>query len=160
MFAFRISLVGKYLALRTLATRVLGFWRIRQSCFASIALLKACRFLKPRPPLAFCLHKVFQLTQHILFSYCRYPYQKFLIMLSISSHRLRGRRKYPIVYMGIVYATAFMRISFPPIDKSLPFHPASFWPILSFKIANICFFDLPIKDGSPKYFVYLALDQG
>ena len=49
-----------------------------------------------------------------------------------------------------------MRISFPPIDKSFPFQPASFWPILSFRVANTCFFDLPIKDGRPKYFVCLV----
>ena len=31
--AFRISPVGKYLALRTLATREFGFWRICHNCF-------------------------------------------------------------------------------------------------------------------------------
>ena len=48
--AFRISPVGKYLVLRTLATREFGFWRIHHNFFASIALLKACKFLKPMPP--------------------------------------------------------------------------------------------------------------
>ena len=156
MVAFRMSPVGKYLALRTLATRVLGFWRIRQSCLARKALLKSCKFLKPIPPLVFCLHMVFQLTQHILVSCCRWPHQKFLIILSISSHRLWGRRTHPMVYVGIAWATALMRISFPPMERSFLFHPASFCPILSYRIANTCVFDLPIKDGRPKYFVCLV----
>lgn len=61
-----------------------------------------------------------------------------------------------MVYVGIACATALMRISFPPIDYSLPFQPASFFPILSFRIANTCFFDLPMKDGRPRYFVCLV----
>ena len=35
-------------------------------------------------------------------------------MLSKSSQRLWGRRKHPIVYVGIAYAIAFMRIPPPP----------------------------------------------
>ena len=131
-FAFRISPVGKYLDLRTLAIWEWGFWRIRQSCFVGIALLKTCKFLKPMPPQAFCLHIAFQLTQHILVSCYLWPHQKFLIMLSISSHKLWGRRKQPIVYVGIACATALMRISFPPIDNSLPFQLASLCPIFFF----------------------------
>ena len=57
--AFRISPVGKYLDLRTLAIREFGFCRIRHDYLASIALLKACRFLNPISLLAFCLHIVF-----------------------------------------------------------------------------------------------------
>ena len=86
--AFRISSVRKYLNSRTLATREFGFCRIRHDCLASIALLKACRFLNPIPLLAFYLHIVFQLTQHIFVSCYFWPHQKFLIMLSISLYRL------------------------------------------------------------------------
>ena len=153
--AFRISPVGKYLDLSTLATREFGFCRIRHNCLASIALLKALKFLNPIPPLAFCLHIVFQLTQLIFVSCCCCPHQKFLIILSISSHRLWGRRKHPIVYVGIAWATTFIRISLPPIERSLPFHPANFCPILSLRIEKTCFFDLPMKDGRPKYLVCL-----
>ena len=147
--------MGKYHDLRTLATREFGFCRIRHNRLASIALLKACRFLNPIPLLAFCLHIVFQLTQHIFVSYCLWPHQKFFIILSISSHRLWGRRKHPIVYVGIAWATTFIRISLPPIERSLPFHLANFCPILSLRIKKTCFFDLPMKDGRPKYLVCL-----
>ena len=153
--AFRISSLGKYLDLRTLATWEFGFWRICHYCFASIALLKVCKFLKPMPPQVFCLHIVFQLIKHILVSCCLWPHQKFLIMLSISSHKLWGRRKQPIVYVGIACAIAFMRISFPPIERSFPFQSTSFCPILSFMIENTCFFNLPMKDGRPRYLVCL-----
>ena len=59
------------------------------------------------------------------------------------------------MYVGIACATAFMRISFLPIERSLPFHPASFCLILSLRIEKTCFFDLLMKDGRPKYLVCL-----
>ena len=57
--ALRTSPVGKYLALRTRATRELGFERIRHACLANMARLKACKFLNPIPPLTFKLHIIF-----------------------------------------------------------------------------------------------------
>ena len=57
------------------------------------------------------------------------------------------------MYVGIAWATALMRTSFPPIERSLPFQPANFWPILSFNIEKTSILDLPMNEGSPKYLV-------
>ena len=149
--ALRTSPVGKYLALRTRETREHGFVRIRHACLANIARLKACKFLNPIPPLAFELHIHFRLIQHILDSCCFWPYQKFFIILSKSSHKLWGSWKQLMVYAGNAWAIALMRISLPPIESSLPFQPTSFCPTLSFKVSNTYFLDLPINDGRPKY---------
>ena len=64
------------------------------------------------------------------------------------------------MYVGIARATALIKISFPPIERSLPFQPASFLPILSFKIEKTCFFDLPIREGRPRYLVSLEFCIG
>ena len=82
-----MSPVGKYLALSIQATREFGFERILQACFANMARLKAYKFLKPLPPLAFGLHILFQLIQVISDSFCFCPHQKLLIILSMSSHK-------------------------------------------------------------------------
>ena len=105
------------------------------------------------PPYAFEIHIFFQPTQLIFASFCFWPHQKFHIILSKSSHKLCGSWKQLIVYVGIAWVTALMRISFPPIERSLPFQPVNFCPILSFKMEKTCVLDLPMKDGSPKYLV-------
>ena len=105
------------------------------------------------PPYAFEIHIFFQPTQLIFASFCFWPHQKFHIILSKSSHKLCGSWKQLIVYVGIAWVTALMRISFPPIERSLPFQPANFCPILSFKMEKTGVLDLPMKDGSPKYLV-------
>ena len=151
---------GKYLALSTLATKELGLVRILQACLTSMARLKAFKFLNPNPPFAFELHILFQLIQLNFASYCLWPHQKFFIILSMSSHRPWGSRKQLIVYVGIACATALMRISFPSIERSLPFQPASFCPTLSFKIAKTWFFDLPMREGRPRYLVCLVFYIG
>ena len=112
--AFRTSPVGKYFDLRTWATRDVGFDRILQAYFASMAWLKALKFRNPMPPFAFEIHILFQLTQLIFASFCFWPHQKFRIILSKSSHKLCGSSKQLIVYIGISWAIALMRISSPP----------------------------------------------
>ena len=112
------------------------------------------------PPLAFGLHILFQLIQVISDSFCFCPHQKLLIILSMSSHKPCRSWKQLIVYVGIAWAMALMRISFPPIERSLPFYPSSFWPTLSFRTTNTCFFDLPIKDRRPRYLMCLESCMG
>lgn len=65
-----------------------------------------------------------------------------------------------MVYVGIAYAIALMRISFPPIERSLPFQLASFCPTLFFNVVKTCFLDLPMNDGRPTYLVCLESCMG
>lgn len=61
IFASRKDVVGKYLALRSLAKRDPGFFINLHPCFDSIARLKLSISLNPRPPLDFARHIRFQL---------------------------------------------------------------------------------------------------
>lgn len=54
--AFKILSLQKYLHLRVLETRELGKDKILQICFAKKALLKAIKYLKPKPPIIFGIH--------------------------------------------------------------------------------------------------------
>ena len=48
-----------------------------------------------------------------------------------------------------------MRISLPPIDKNLSFHPANLLQNLSLISTKTSFFYFPIKEGRPKYLPHL-----
>ena len=131
-----------------------------QACFANIAKLKAWRLRKPIPPCVFDMHIFLQLTQDILVSWSFWPHQKFLSIPSKSSHKPFGSKKQLMVYVGIAWVTAFMRISFPPMDSIFSFQPDNFFPALSFISAKTWFFDLPITDGRPSYFPCLVSCMG
>ena len=125
--------------------------RSLQPYFASMEMLKAWRFLKPIPPLNLDLHNFLQLTQAILDSWPRWPHQNLLIIPSISSHKPFGNWKQLMVYVGIAWATAFIRISLPPMERFFSFHPDNFLPTLSLISANTSFLDLPMIEGRPRY---------
>ena len=56
-----------------------------------------------------------------------------------------------MVYIGIAWATAFMRISLPLIERIFSFHPNNILPTLSLISANNSFLDLPMIEGRPRY---------
>jgi hypothetical protein len=63
MLELRKSLLGKYLALRSLVIKVPGQVRSFQASLPSIALLKAVMLLKPKPPAFLCIANRFQESQ-------------------------------------------------------------------------------------------------
>ena len=107
------------------------------------------------PPKSLDLHIFFQLTQAIFDSWFLWPHQKFLIILSKSSHMVFGRRKQLIVYVGTACAIALIRTSLPPTERSFSFYPANFLLTFSLISAKTCDFDFPIKEGRPRYFLCL-----
>ena len=125
-----------------------------------MARLKDWGFLNPMPPVSLDLQRFFQLTHAIFYSCSLYPYQNLLIMPSISSQSPLGRRKQLIVYVGMAWATAFLRISLPPIDNIFSFHPDIVFAIFSFTSTKTSSLDFPMMEGSPRlcYALNLALD--
>ena len=55
-----------------------------------------------------------------------------------------------MVYVGIAWTIALIRISQPACDKSFFFQPFNFFQILSFTIEKDFFFAWPTRDGRPK----------
>ena len=68
-WASRTSEWGKYFAFYILEIKESGLVRSLQACLASMARLKAWRFLNPIPPWSFDLYIFFQATQAIFFSF-------------------------------------------------------------------------------------------
>ena len=111
-----------------------------------MARLKDWGFLNPMPLVSLDLQRFFQLTHAIFYSCSLYPHQNLLIMPSISSQSPLGRRKQLIVYVGMAWATAFLRISLPPIDNIFSFHPDIFFCNFLLHFNKNLFFGLP-NDG-------------
>lgn len=72
-------------------------------------------------------------------------------MASNSLHRLLGSNKQLTMYVGIVWATALIRISFLALVKDFSFQPFNLLATFSLTIVNTCFFDLPTTVERPKY---------
>uniref|UniRef100_A0A8R7U1G0 Uncharacterized protein n=1 Tax=Triticum urartu TaxID=4572 RepID=A0A8R7U1G0_TRIUA len=113
------------------------------ACLASMARLKAWRSLNPKPPIFFVFVIFSQLAQCILFSLSTWLHQYLFIILLNSSHRVLVRSKQAMEYTGIACATALMRISFPPFDRSFSFHPWIFFHTLSFTYSKVLALALP-----------------
>ena len=64
--------------------------------------------------------------------YLSAPHQKLLIMEFNSIQSESRILKQLIVYVGMAWATALMRISLPAFDRNLPFYPAMCLPTWSF----------------------------
>ena len=143
---------AKYFALRTLWVKEFGFCCILQPCLARRARLKALKSLKPSPPSAFGLHSFCHDTQAIFLALSFFPHQKPLSIDAISAQRESGSLKQFMVYVGVAYATAFIRISLLALDNNLPFQPAIFLPTWSLIRLKAFFFPLPTIGGNPKYF--------
>ena len=111
-----------------------------------MARLKDWGFLNPMPTVSLDLQRFFQLTHAIFYSCSLCPHQNLLIMPSISSQSPLGRRKQLIVYVGMAWATAFLRISLPPIDNIFSFHPDIFFCNFLLHFNKNLFFGLP-NDG-------------
>ena len=58
-------------------------------------------------------------------------------MFSGSSQRPFGSWKQLIEYVGIAWATALIKISFPPIERIFYFQPESLFPTLSTRVIPI-----------------------
>ena len=120
---------GKYPAFKTLCARELGFWESRHPCFASKARLKAFKSLNPMPPSAFGLHIFPQAIQASFFSLSCCPHQKLLTREFSLLQSESGSLKQFIVYVGVAWATAFIRISRPVVDSKFPFQLAILRPL-------------------------------
>ena len=104
------------------------------------------------PPSSFLQHNLSHECQLIPFLPSLFePYQKEFIILFNSSHNARGIRNVLIQYDGIGCAIDSMRISFPALDRNQFLHSCNLFHGLSFKKANIAFFDFPISNGNPRY---------
>lgn len=97
---------GWYFTLRTRAHRDSGFCKSRQLWRASMAMLKMCRSLNPRPPFFFVFINLSHAIQwHLSFPPC-WLHQYRPIIVLISSHKLLVRSKHDIAYVGMACATA------------------------------------------------------
>jgi hypothetical protein len=80
------------------------------------------------------------------------PYHKNLfLILSISFFTLMSNLYIDIQYKEIADITTFKRVTLPPIDNNLPFHPYNFYLFFSnkkFQCSTLSF--LKCK-GTPKY---------
>ena len=122
-----------------------------------MARLKDFKSLNPIPPLSFGKHIHSQLIQATFFSFLTCPHQNCLTIPVISSHSPLGSLKQLIVYEGTAWATALVNTSFPALDKSFSFHPASLDSRFRLIFAKVFFLDLPIKEGRPRYYNKLIL---
>ena len=95
------SALEKYLALNILWTREVINVCSRHPCIANKAKLKTSRSPKPKPPFFLGRHIYSQLSQAILFLSFIWPHQNLRTILVISSQRVLGNLKTPIVYVGI-----------------------------------------------------------
>ena len=125
--AWTKSQLGKYLTLKTLYSKESLPICSHQPYFTSKAKLNCFNCLKPIPPWAFEAQSLSQLIQAIFFLSLHWPHQKLLIRLVSSSNNELGILKQLIEYVGIVWATALIKISLPAFDRSFSFHPASFF---------------------------------
>ena len=87
-------------------------------CFANMAKLKLRMSLKPKPPSFFDWTRDSQLFQCIFFSSPLWPHQNLAHIMFNSLQSFTGSRNTPIVYVGIDWATAFIRTSFPSCSKA------------------------------------------
>lgn len=137
------ELAEKYFTFSTLAIKDEGFVRILHPCLANKARSKDFRSQNPNPPIFLGAQSLRQLTHLIPFDPSLFPHQNFVIMDVMSSHTHLGSLKQLIAYVWQALATAFIRTSFSALDKSLSFHPLTFFQTLSRILAKIYFFDSP-----------------
>ena len=120
--------------------------------FCQHGQIKLLQLLEPQTPSSLWSTK-FLLTDPCHFrSSLHYLHQKFLITLVISSQRELEILKQLIVYVGIAWATAFIRNSFPAVDNSFSFQPANLLASFVLTSLKVFFLFLPTEDGRPKYF--------
>ena len=124
----------------------------RHPYFANMAKLNCFSYLNPIPPQAFGAQSFSQLIHAIFHSSLHCPHQKFLIILVISSQRESGILKQLIVYIGIAWATAFIRTSFTALNNRFSFQPTNFLASFVLTSLKVFFLFLPTKDGRPRYF--------
>lgn len=127
---------------------VFGHWEILQACFPNIAVLKACRSLKPSPPSFLRSFNVSHLCQCRAEFLLELRHQKVAIFLSIALIMEIGILKIDIAYWGIVWTTALRRISFPALESKLSFQLSNFELTLPNIQANISFLRTPSLKGS------------
>ena len=124
-------------------TREFVSWVILHACFERITKLKTCKSLKPIPPSCLLVHRFFQLTQWIFLSSLFCPQQYFASKELMESHMDLGSLKRLIAYVGIAYATVFIRTSRPAFDINFSFHPNTRLRIFSSNSLKVFSLDLP-----------------
>jgi hypothetical protein len=93
-------------------------------CLASKARLKTSKSHKPIPLLSFDFPIISQLIQDTLLALIWELHQNLLIKELRLWHRVFGRRKTLILYVGIACITALMRISLPAWERNLSIQPS------------------------------------
>jgi hypothetical protein len=101
--------------------------RILHACLARRARLNNFVSLIPSPPSYFGWIIASQETQLVLLFPYLHPHQNLRIIELICSHNPLGSLKHDIEYVGTAWATAFIRISFPPTESSCSIHPKIFF---------------------------------
>lgn len=144
--------VRKYLSFITVATMDSGCCNIRQPCLAKRAELKTSRSLKPKPPSAFDLPIFSQLSHAVFLPELFVPHQKLLLKELSFLHKPVGSLKTDILYDGIDWITALIKISLPACNSSHSLQPSNQACTLPTIPANVEFLALPTMAGNPRYF--------
>lgn len=133
-FAHRVVL---YFALSSLATKLSGFIRSLQACLAKRAWLKALISLNPMPPMDFGNIILSHATHAIFLLPASTPHQYCLMSRVNSSQTDMGNLNTLIMYVGIAYATAFIKISLLAIDMYFSLQSTSLFASFASKGCNI-----------------------
>ena len=121
--ASKKQLRGKYLALKHPHTKESSSCISHHPCLANIARLKFHRSQNPIPSSFLGFVSAFELFQWIFLSLPIWPHQNLAHIAFRSLQSFTGRRRTPIVYVGIDCATTLIRTSFPALDNICPFQP-------------------------------------
>lgn len=99
-----------------MAKKELRYKRILQHCLATMARLKACKSLNPRPQESWTSYNFFQDNQWIFLEPVDDPHYNLSITISISTHICEGKTKHCMALFGIAHAINFRSISLPNRD--------------------------------------------
>lgn len=149
-----------YFSLKIVATRVLGFWSNRHTCFANIAKLKASRFRNSIPP------SNFDDLNQLPFTHCTLPFstlefhQNLASITEISWHNVFGSKNTLIVYKGINCNTTLIKISQHAYDRNRFVQLVTFFQILSINPLKVLYLDRPTKTGRPRYLSFSHFAEG
>lgn len=148
---WRKSISGNYFPRSTRATRQSGDTRVFQLSFTSIASLKHCMPINPRPPSSLDLIIVFQDTHDIFLSSGLASHQKRVKTDWILLQRETGSLKQLILWLGIDERTLLRSVSFPAADNCLEDQLMALCRILSTMPVKVSLFFLPTCSGRPRY---------
>ena len=140
-----------YFAFRTLTHKQFLPNKIHQANLERMAWLKSQKFLKPKPPSFWDLHRVDQAT-----GVQKWPdsvlgfHQNLWTTESSWLHNFLGNCKAAIVYVEIDCTTDLIRVAFPAHDKFLPFQLLNLLSSLSFTNLRSLDLFLDKNRGTPR----------